>query len=160
MPGRPHLTLAGLLLAPVLAGCGGPVEVDVPDLSAADRAACQAVIADLPQTLLHEERADIEPANAPAAAYGDPAIVVRCGVGQPTDFGDAAQCEVANGVPLFIPPDQYDDQSLDLEITTAWHRPRVEVTLPRRYRGSEAEVMVTLAELATDHLRETGTCAL
>ena len=96
LPGCPHLSVLGrrsrdgrratsstigvLLL---LTGCGGPVEVDVPDLDAADAAACEAFADDLPDTLGDEERVDVEPADAPAAAYGDPAIVVTCGVGQP-----------------------------------------------------------------------------
>jgi hypothetical protein len=154
----PALT-AGLLL---LTGCGGPVEVDAPDLDGADADACAAFADALPDTLGDEEREDIEPANAPAAAYGDPPIVVTCGVGAPEGFGPGAQCEVVNDVAWYIPADQYDDLDLDLVITTAWHAPRVQVVMPADYRGDglEGGIMAKLAPLVAEHLRETGTCEL
>jgi hypothetical protein len=151
--------LAGLLL---VAGCGGPVEVDVPDLDADDAAACREFADALPETLADEERVDIEPADAPAAAYGDPAIVVTCGAGSPEGFGVGAQCEVVSGVPWYIPPEQYDDLDLDLVITSAWHEPRVQVVMPAELRGNalEAGVMAGLSPLVQEHLRQTGTCDL
>ncbi len=107
----------------MLAGCSGPVQVDVPELSAADRAACEAVATGLPDTLAGEERVDIEPDDAPAAAYGDPAIVVRCGVAKPEGFDLAASCESVDGVGYYIPDEQYDDQGLDVTLTAAGYRP-------------------------------------
>ena len=148
--------------AALLTGCGGPVEVDVPDLGAGDAAACEAFAAALPDTLADEERVDVEPADAPAAAYGDPAIVVTCGVGRPDGFGPGAQCEVVNDVPWYIPSEQYDDLDLDLVITSAWHEPRAQVVMPAEYRGDalEAGIMARLSPLVADHLRETGKCDL
>ena len=142
--------------------CGGPVEVDVPDLDAEDAAACEAFADALPDTLADEERVDIEPDDAPAAAYGDPAIVVTCGVDSPDGFGPGAQCELVNDVPWYIPSEQYDDLDLDLVITSAWHEPRVQVVMPADYRGNalEAGIMAKLSPLVAEHLRETGTCDL
>lgn len=156
----PRLALA-LPLAVALAACG-PVEVDVPELTGADRTACAALADDLPDRLADQERVEIEPANAPAAAYGDPPIVVRCGVGEPAGFGPGAQCELVNDVPFYIPLEQYDDQELDLTITSAWHAPRLEVRMPADYRGrgAEAGVMATLSGLVAEHLRPTGRCDL
>ena len=152
--------LAGLLLP--MAACGGSVEVDVPDLGGEDAAACAALADALPDTLADEERVDIEPDDAPAAAYGDPAIVVTCGVDSPAGFGPGAQCEVVNDVPWYIPPEQYDDLDLDLVITAAWHLPRVQVVMPAELRGDglEAGIMAKLSPAVADHLRETGTCDL
>ena len=65
----------------LLTACGGPVEVDVPEVDGEDAAACEAFADGLPDTLADEERVDIEPTDAPAGAYGDPPIVVTCGVG-------------------------------------------------------------------------------
>lgn len=150
---------AGLLL---LAACGGPVEVDVPDLEADEAAACEAFADALPDTLADEERVDIEPADAPAAAYGDPAIVVTCGADEPEGFAPGAQCELVNDVPWYIPSEQYDDPDLDLVITSAWHEPRVQVVMPAELRGNalEAGIMAGLSPLVAEHLRETGTCDL
>ncbi len=149
--------LAGLLL---LSACGGPVEVDVPDLDAEDTAACDAFADALPDTLADESRVDIEPSDAPAAAYGDPPVVVTCGVGEPDGFGLGAQCEVVNDVPWYIPSEQYDDLSLDLVITSAWHEPRVQVELPAELRGNEGGVMAVLSPLVQENLREAGDCDL
>lgn len=147
------------LLAPLLAACGGPVEVDVPDLSSADRAACEAFAADLPDTMVDQPRVEIEPSDAPAAAYGDPAVVVRCGVPAPDGFSLASACETANGVGFFIPDEQYADQDADLTITAAGYRPRVEVTVPARYRPSGgAAAMAVLAPLVTKHLTLVESC--
>ena len=144
------------------AGCGGPVEIDVPELSTTDEAACRAFAADLPDTLGDEDRVEVEPADAPGAAYGDPPIVVACGAGEPEEFGPGAQCELVNGVPWFIPPEQYDDLGLDLEITSAWHEPRARVLVPADYRGTglEAGIMAVLSPLVEKHLSEAGTCDL
>jgi len=149
--------LAGLLL---VSACGGPVEVDVPDVDGEDAAACAAFADALPDTLADEERVDIEPDDAPAAAYGDPPVVVTCGVGEPAGFGPGAQCEVVNDVPWYIPSEQYDDLSLDLLITSAWHEPRVQVELPAELRGHEGGVMAVLSPLVEEHLRETADCDL
>jgi hypothetical protein len=165
LPGRPHLKVkrAGLLTALLLlTACGGPVEVDVPDLDAADAAACEAFAGALPDTLADEERVDIEPSDAPAAAYGDPSIVVTCGVDRPDGFGPGAQCELVNDVPWYIPSEQYDDLDLDLVITSAWHEPRVRVVMPAALRGDglEAGIMAKLSPLVDRHLTEVATCDL
>ncbi|WGX98663.1 DUF3515 domain-containing protein [Nocardioides sp. L-11A] len=151
---------AALLALPLtLAACGGPVEIDVPRQSAADRAACDAFAADLPATLADEERVAIEPDDAPAAAYGDPAIVVRCGVARPAGFDLTASCESADGVGYYIPDEQYDDQGLDLTLTAAGYSPRVEVTIPSRYRPNAGPAAMTvLAPLIKEHLTLVDDC--
>jgi hypothetical protein len=154
----PTITVVGLVS--LLVACGGPVEVHVPDLDAEDAVACAAFADALPDTLVDESRVDIEPAAAPAAAYGDPPIVVTCGVDRPDDFGRGVQCLLVNDVPWYIPSEQYDDLDLDLVITAAWHTPRVQVQLPSEQRGSESGVMAVLSPLVEEHLRETATCEL
>lgn len=164
MPRSPRgrlLPIAALLALPLaLSACGGPVEVDVPKLSAEDRAACDAFAADLPATLFDEERVEVEPDDAPAAAYGDPAIVVRCGVAQPKGFDLTASCESADGVGYYIPDEQYDDQGLDLTLTAAGYRPRVEVTIPASYRPNAGPAaMAVLAPLVKQHLTLVDDCS-
>ncbi|KRA29603.1 MULTISPECIES: DUF3515 domain-containing protein [unclassified Nocardioides] len=155
--GRATLLVAASV---VLVACGGPVEVDVPDLSRADREACDAFAAELPDSLAEQDRVDIRPADAPAAAYGDPAIVVRCGVPTPEGFDLTASCETANGVGYFIPDEQYDDQGLDLTLTAAGYVPRVEIIIPAEYRPNAAPaVMSVLAPLIKDHFTLVDDCA-
>ena len=161
VPRRRRLApLPALLVVPLaLAACGGPVHVDVPSMSDADRTACDAFVATLPDRLAEQPRVEIEPADAPAAAYGDPAIVVRCGVPKPKEFDLTSSCESANGVGYFIPDEQYDDQELDITMTAAGYRPRVEVTIPAKYRpNGNAAAMAALAPLIKQSLTLVDDC--
>ena len=103
--------MCGCLL---LAACSGPVEVDAPDVDADDRAACEAFVDDLPATLAAKTPVETEPKDPLGAAWGDPAIVLRCGVDVPDEFDETSACEEADGVGWFAPPEQYDDQSADV----------------------------------------------
>ncbi len=140
--------------------------VDSPSLSAADASACAAFVDSLPSRLAEEERGEVTPSDAPAAAYGDPAIVVSCGVPAPEEFDATAQCEVVNGVGWFLPPDQYDDPDADLRITAVGFRPRVSVLLPADYRDDDrgsasdtaAAVLAELTDPVRDHLTEADEC--
>ncbi|MEQ6903496.1 DUF3515 family protein [Nocardioides sp. YIM 152588] len=154
----PAAAAAGLGVV-LLAGCGGPVQIDVPDLDADDAAACAAFADDLPATLAEQERVESEPADAPGAAYGDPPIVVTCGVGEPPGFTAGSQCELVNDVGWYIPDEQYEDDSLDLTIYSAANRPRVEVLVPGEYRpNAAAAVMAALAPLVTEHTEQVSDC--
>ncbi len=44
---------------------------------------CSALLEVLPGTVLDAERRAVEPAEVPAAAWGSPPIVLRCGVSNP-----------------------------------------------------------------------------
>lgn len=147
-----------LLLA--LAGCGGPVELATPELSTADAERCAALVADLPETLAEQPRVESEPDDAPGAAFGDPAIVLSCGVAEPDGFGPGASCEVADGVRWYLPEEQYGDEPRALTLTAAWDTPRLQVTVPATYwpQGGAA-VMAALAPLVQEHLRRLpGSC--
>jgi hypothetical protein len=136
----------------VLSGCG-PVELPTPDLDTADAAACEALVADLPDTLAGEEPVETEPAGAPGAAYGDPAIVVSCGAPEPEDFRETADCLLVNDVGWFVPPEQDADNDADLVLTTGGYEPRLRVDVPADYRPEgSAAVMAELAEVVSTHL--------
>ncbi|WP_170981528.1 DUF3515 domain-containing protein [Nocardioides dongxiaopingii] len=143
-----------VLLTGALAGCGGPVEIESHDLDDADRAACEAFVADLPETLADEERVDVEPDDALGAAYGDPAMVVTCGVPTPEGFDLTAQCQVANGVGWYIPNEVLDDPDADATLSAAGNRPVVEVFVPGDGdRGDRAAAAIAeLAPLVEEHL--------
>lgn len=146
-------------LALVLAGCG-TVEIAEHDLSAEDAAACEALTADLPATLAEQPRVEVEPDDALGAAYGDPPIVVTCGVPEPPGLGPGAACEVADDVRWHLPDDQFGDEPQDLTLTSAWRLPRVEVRVPADYwPEGGAAVMAALAPQVTEHLRrQPGEC--
>jgi hypothetical protein len=69
-----------LLLVATLTGCADePITLEQPQVSAEDLAACNAFLEDVPRRLDGEERRKVNPANSLGAAWGDPAIIVRCG---------------------------------------------------------------------------------
>ena len=149
-----------LLAAAALGGCAdGPVTLTSPQVSAEDLATCNEFLADLPDQLADHERRKVNPAAALGRAWGDPAIVVRCGVGVPADFDVTSPCEEADGVGWFVPEEQIDDQDADLVFTAVGYRPIVEVDVPHDYRpeGSAAAI-AELAQPVSDHLRKVNDC--
>ena len=76
----PATAVTGLIM---LTGCSGAVRVAAPTTTGAVAAQCRASPARLPQTLLGEKRRSTSPASADTAAWGDPAITLRCGVSEP-----------------------------------------------------------------------------
>jgi hypothetical protein len=148
--------MSGCLL---LTACSGPVEIDTPDLDPEDLAACEAFVDDLPDTLNDEDPTETEPKDALGAAYGDPAIIVLCGVDVPNEFNETSACEEANRVGWFAPPEQYDDQSADVTIFAVTHRPVVELRLPSDYRPAGlAAALAELAEPVKRHLERVQEC--
>ncbi|MCL2542682.1 MAG: DUF3515 domain-containing protein [Nocardioidaceae bacterium] len=164
MPARRRtLAAVGLLVAAGTTGCGvsspsaAPSPV-TPGLSAHDAAACSRFMHALPKRLADQPLAS-RSAGGRRASYGDPAIVVTCGVGVPPGFKIGAECQVANGVGWYLPSAQYDDQSLDATLTAAGYRPRVEAVIPAVYRPNALPaVMAELAGGVRRDFRKTTGC--
>ena len=114
-----------------LAGCGGPPEIDAPKLSAATAKACRELVADLPETLAGQKRVRATGDTAYGAAWGDPAIVLTCGVG-PVDLDDVPGCTEADGIGWLVPPDETDGTH-DATFTADGYRPRVRLRVPKHY---------------------------
>jgi hypothetical protein len=126
-----------VLLAALLSGCAtAPLAVDVPEVSGEDAAACRDLVSALPDEVDGRERREVTGADGRAAAWGDPAIVLRCGVPRPADFTDTATCIRANGTGWYVPDAVLlsDDETRDVTMTAVAVRPRVEVTVPGDYR--------------------------
>ncbi len=148
------------MVASTLVACGGPVEIESHDLDAADRERCEAFVADLPDTMAGEERVEVSPDDALGAAYGDPPLVVACGVPVPDGFDQTAQCQVADGVGWYLDPEILDDQDADATLTAAGNRPIVSVTVPGgEGRGDRAAAAIAvLADAVKAHLPEELRC--
>ncbi|WP_151081651.1 DUF3515 domain-containing protein [Nocardioides cynanchi] len=148
------------LLAVVLAGCGKePVTVPTLRLTPADQARCQRVTNALPDHVADQGKRKTQPAEALGAAWGDPAIVVQCGVPVPSDFTRRSACQEADGVGWFVPDSQVNDQSADVVMTTAGYRPVLQVTIPASYRPSGvAAAMVELAPVVKQYTRLVQPC--
>jgi hypothetical protein len=147
--------LAALTLA--LAGCSGAVEVDSPDVDERTRAACARFLDQVPEKVGGQARRRTEPASAPAAAWGDPPIVVTCGVDMPDDFDAFSLCQEVNGVGWFIPEEADDDPDADVAMTTIGYRPTVRIDLPADYRPP-ADVLVEVSDVVKATLVRTKRC--
>ena len=140
----------------VLSACGGDgVHVDRFQVSAVGHDACRAVLAALPDKVADQARRTVT-GSTYAAAWGDPAIVLRCGVALPKSFkGDP--CITRNGLGWSVPADQADDITLDARMTLAFRSPVLQVEVPAHYRpNGPAEVMADLDGVVRAHTTSTG----
>jgi hypothetical protein len=150
--------VAGVLaLAAVSAVACGGVQIPAEKVTAEERTACRGLMAALPASVSDRPRRETD-GSPLGAAWGDPAIVLRCGVGTPRGFDRFSRCEVANGLGWFVPDEQVADQEVDVVMTTVERAPRVEVVVPAEYRPPEA-VMVDLAEAIKQHTRLVKPCS-
>jgi len=150
--------VAGLSL--LLAGCGKePVNIPTVPLTAADQAVCQRVVDALPDEVAGQSRRKTQPAEALGGAWGDPAIVVQCGVPVPAGFTRTSPCQTADGVGWFVPEGEFGNASSDITIATVGYRPIVQVTIPATYRPSGlAAAMVQLAPMVKRYTRLVKPC--
>ena len=150
---------ATLVVVVALAGCSSTPTIDEVDLSEADRAACAALVADLPDTLAGLERRDVEPPDALGAAWGDPAYVLSCGVAEPDDYEPTAECNVIEGVGWYVPADQLSDLSEDATPIALSLEPYVELSVPADYRTEGIDrALAELAPALEEHLGEGLAC--
>ena len=111
----------------------------------------------LPEAVSDQPRRSVDARDGYAAAWGDPAIVLRCGMPTPRGSDEFAVCQETNGVGWFVPPRQIEDQGADVVMTTIGFAQNVEVLLPAEYRPPAA-AMVDLAEAITRTIREVEPC--
>lgn len=128
--------------------CSGAVELDPPDVDASTRTACEALLDALPDDLADEEAREVSPSDALGKAWGDPAITVECGGEMPDDFDRFSPCEEVLGVGWFVRPEEFQDDTADLDMTTIGIVPVVAVHLPASYRGNASTAANLLAGLA------------
>lgn len=127
------------MLATLLAGCGG-VDIAESSVSASERAACTELVEALPDEVSDQPRR--KTSGSPlGAAWGDPAIVLTCGVGKPEDYDRFANCQTVNGVDWFVPEETVGDQSADVVLTTIGRTPSVELKVPASYRPPAAAMV-------------------
>jgi hypothetical protein len=85
----------GLLACLLVAGCSSAVDVAGPTVGPPE---CRALLAALPEAVDGQDRREVQPGNALAAAWGDPPIVLRCGVAEPKSLRPSSVCSEINNV--------------------------------------------------------------
>jgi hypothetical protein len=143
-------------LLAVATGCGA-VRLDPSSVSASGRRACLSLVEDLPHRV--SERPRRETKGSPlGAAWGDPAIVLRCGVGTPDGYKPFSPCQRVDGVDWFVPEKEIADQGSDVLLTTIGRDPNVELAVPSEYRPPDA-AMVDLAEAIKSDTKVVTPCS-
>ena len=99
---------------------------------------------DLPDTLAGEKSVEVGGDRAYGAAWGDPAMVLTCGVGA-VDLNDLPGCTEVDGIGWLLPPDQAAGDK-DATFTADGYRPRVQLEVPEDYLPEQGAA--ALAELA------------
>ncbi|KRE94735.1 hypothetical protein ASG76_10050 [Nocardioides sp. Soil774] len=144
----------------LLSSCSGGTTptIEEHDLSSADRTACEALVAALPDTLAGQDRVDVDD-GVLGAAWGDPAYVLTCGVPAPADYAPTSQCNVIDGVGWWVPDDQLSDLGEDATPIALSLRPYVEVwvSADRRTEGID-RALAELAPALKQHLGEGLSC--
>ena len=179
MPGLPHLShrshsrpasprtrgaLALGCLALAAAACSAAPRVEVTP-PADQRAACAALVDALPGTLDGLERRGVEPADAAGAAWGDPAVVLSCGVDEPAGLTRTSACLDVDGIGWYLPDDAVQDlgdgddavPAEDTTLTTIGTEPLVSVAVPSDYRPP-AGVLADLAPALRAELASVAPC--
>jgi hypothetical protein len=131
--------LAGALLV-ALAGCGtDPVEADPPPASPPEAQGCAKLYDALPAQLDGHPRRATERKSRQVAAWGDPPIIMRCGVDPPRAYQPTSQLSVVNGVDWL--PEKLSNGYL---FTTIGRTPGVALAVPADH-SPEVDPLVDLS---------------
>lgn len=140
----------------LVAACSpATVDIPAPALDDDEAAACARLVRALPDRLADQERRG--PDVAHGAAWGDPAVVLRCGVDEPAGFDELSTCQVVNDVAWYIPQEQVAGEPVDILMTTVGRRPNVEVSIPEEY-FPPAAAMAQLSDALLEHSTEVEPC--
>ncbi len=156
MPRRQDLTrraglLAAALVAVPLSACGSGVLVDAYPTEPGTDVDCQALLADLPASVGGLDRRGLDQ-DVPAAAWGDPPVVLRCGVPTPDAFEPTSQCATFDDV------DWFGEQTADgFRFTTVYRRVNVEVDVPAVHDPA-SDVLIDLAASIEKHVPAERRC--
>lgn len=131
-------------MAALLTGCAGSVAVPDPAPTGEAETVCTAVLADLPTQVEGQDRRQVEPGRF-SAAWGSPAITLRCGVDKPPTLDPTSQCFEVNGVGWLA-----EEAATGYLFTTIGRTAYVEVAVPSEY-APEANILVDVAATVSAH---------
>ena len=139
------MVVLGAIGMSALSACSGPVNLATPRPAAGVRMICSDLIAHTPNVVDGKKRREIAHPSPYAAAWGDPAITLTCGVAKPTALNAASECFVVNGVGWFS-----EQQANGYRFTTIGRKAYAQVIVPKKYVPSDP--LVDLSKAINDHL--------
>lgn len=141
--GRRHLgnALVAATLLVALTGCSRGLAVPLPDPlpEGAGAYTCASFKSKLPDEVVSQTVTATDPRSSFVSAWGDPAIVVRCGVPTPSALEPTSQLVTIDGVDWL--PEQLEQGVL---FTTVGRELNVEVSVPNAY-APEADALVDIS---------------
>jgi hypothetical protein len=140
-----NLVAPAFVLLITVAGCSSAddsASAAVPSPGAKVSKLCRALDQALPSEVDGQDRRDPEPSSALTAGWGNPAIILRCGVQRPAAMNDPNADGVdVNGVGWLV--QEQDDGAF--RFTTTLREAYVEVTIPKDRTGDGMAPLVDLA---------------
>jgi len=145
--------LAALALAALfIAGCqGGSLHVDAYPTTKRSSLDCAAMLGDLPPTVAGQHRRLVD--GRLAGAWGDPPILLRCGVEKPAALKPTSRCDVVDGVGWLA-----EKQSDGWLFTTIGRKHYASLEVPSDYEPA-ADALADIADVIERHLPVTRRCA-
>jgi hypothetical protein len=125
------------------------VAVDDADLPTDLADACHALIEALPDSVADQERREVD--GHFGAAYGDPPIILRCGVDRPDQL--MTTCMEVDGIDWFL--GESDERAT---VTTVGRTPAVQLDVPSDYQGTDA-VLADLSAAVNEHTKRGQGCS-
>jgi len=142
--------IAWLIAAALLcAGCGA-LHVDAYPTAPDTQTDCVGLYNDVPRTVAGQDERRVE--DDLAVAWGDPPIILRCGVEKPEQLSPDARCDMVDGIGWFTQED--DDGYL---FTTIGRQYYVSVEVPSDYDPA-ADALVDLGDVIGRHDPEVDPC--
>jgi hypothetical protein len=146
---RHILTGGGLLLTLVLTGCSTASVDEYPTVEGTE-VDCKALLADVPRSVADQDNVDVP--GRIAAAWGDPPIILRCGVEKPDALTPSSRCFEVSDVGWLA--ETTADGYLFTTIGRAFH---VSVEVPKAYDPA-ADALADLAPTIKKHDPERDPC--
>lgn len=156
---RPRSRVVGVALLALcglsLTGCTDSV-VAAPTLTGDTAEVCRSVVQALPATILGVSRHDV--VDGVQAQWGDPALVVTCGVEQPADIEAWSGCSVMEGVQFHINEKQTQDPDGPVTVHTLGTDPVVRLDVPVDVRPRFQDVVAAVAPVLKKDLKVINRC--
>lgn len=144
-----RVAVSALTAALVLAGCGGGLYDFATDPGTS--ASCRSLVSSLPDVVADQQSTPVD--SQRVAAWGDPRIVLRCGVTPPQELGPTSRCDDVDGVGWFT---EKRDGGGRL-FTTIGRDPDVSVEVPAEYQPA-ATALIDVADAIKTGSAATNPC--